>query len=131
MKKIYYTWDEHNNEYWQSAICESVEECIKEARECDVVGDTIFIGEIEPYEIHVDADALLEHIEEEACNECGESAWDWIPSRDISQDDINMFSFKLTNIVKSWLKEHNVYPTFYNIINIREVNINHDHCETN
>lgn len=123
MSKLQYTWNEYNNEYWQNDIFESIEECIKDAKEVGI-DDAIFIGEVEPYEINVDADRVLEDLEQDASNECGEAADSWCPSYDIERTEIDHLSAKLTNIVRAWLKQQNYLPHFYNIINIREVDVN-------
>ena len=132
MSKVQYTWDEYNSEWWQNDIFDSIDECIENAKmDYDIeAGDTIFVGEVEPYEIYVYADNILEELEELAYEECEEANWE--PTR-IDQKEIDALSDKLTEIVKEWLKEHHCMPNFYTIENIREIQIPGDETgeETN
>jgi hypothetical protein len=119
-----YTWNTSMDaEWWDYGIFESIEECIEDSKNYEVT-DSIFVGEVEPYEINVDADRVLEDLEQDASDECGEAAEGWCPSYDIERTEIDHLSAKLTNIVRAWLKQQNYLPHFYNIINIREVDVN-------
>lgn len=124
MSKIKYSWNETDEDFWCHGEFDTVEDCIKDAKYNYYITDTIFVGEVEPYEIYVDADTILECIEEEAYNDCGEAAENWTPSRDVDQEEINKLSMALTTIVKTWLKDHRVMPNFYSINNIRGIDVN-------
>ena len=123
MDKLY-SWSPFEDaETWDYGIFTSIEECIKDAKDCDDLLNYIFVAEIYPYEIYVDADSVLEDLEQLASDECGDAADSWCPSHDIDQSEINHLSCKLTNIVRSWLKQQGCLPNFYNIGEIWRVDL--------
>lgn len=116
-----YTWEINSNvEYWQHDIFESAEECMLDAKENYGLktGDKIAIGIVEPYEVNVDADTVLEELEENAYNQCGEYAESWEPTAEKTEDKEKL-SEQLTAIVKEWLEKHNNMPGFYNVVEVR------------
>ena len=122
-----YTWEYNDNEeYWTKDVFDSVEDCILDAKEnYDIKpSETIAIGELFYWEPYVDAYDLLERIEFNAWDECGEASEDW-NTYDYKRDKekVEQLSEKLTEIVRQWLKENSTYPTFSIINNVRVVEI--------
>lgn len=121
-----YTWEtDPTYEMWRYDVFDTIEECLADAKENHHVaeGETIYIGECHPYIPTVNADNVLEDIEEIAYDEYGDTAETWQPSVDVSQDKIDELSEVLTSIVNKWLKDNHAEPDFYQIENIKEYTI--------
>lgn len=117
MKK--YTWSESkNDELWQHDCFDTVEECIKDAKEnYDYkVGETIAVGITEPFVVSIDGSDVLERLEENAYEECGEASEGWLNT---PYENIEKLSERLTECVNEWLKETDQEPSFYHIHSIR------------
>lgn len=122
-----YTWEYSGDvEYWTKDIFDSVEDCILDAKEnYDVKeGSTIAIGEPVYFEPYVDACNILDCIEEDAYEEHGEVAESW-DAYDYKKDKekLEELSDKLTEIVRQWLKDNDTYPNFYNVTNIKIIDV--------
>lgn len=114
MKK--YTWNEsEKDELWHHDCFDTVEECIKDAKENYgyKAGETIAVGITEPFVVSIDARDVLERLEEDAYEECGEASEGWLDYKNIGK-----LSEKLTECVNEWLKETNQEPGFYRIHSI-------------
>lgn len=120
MEKLY-TWSySENDELWQHDIFDSIEDCIADAKENYNINseDTIAVGKVEPYVVSVDAETILENIEENAYEECGDAAENWI---DYKKESIERLSVQLTECVNKWLKETGNEPHFYKIIGVKTI----------
>lgn len=118
-----YSWNTSKDaEFWDYGIFDSIEECIEDSKNYDVIG-FIYVAEVYPYEISVDAYSVLEDLEQTASDECGEAADSWCPSYDIDKSEIDHLSVKLTNIIRSWLKQQGYLPNFFNIGNIIKIDL--------
>jgi len=120
-----YTWEiDDNVEIWRHDLFDTEEECVGDylgnyARERPE--ESIFVGEVEPYSISVDSSSVIEGLEEQAYDECGECSENWEPSAIKGEENWNELDEQLTKVVVDWLTKHNEMPSFYNIINVREV----------
>lgn len=121
MDKLY-SWSTSEYDNWHHDIFTSVEECIEDSKDYDATG-CIYVAEVHPYEIYVNADYILEDLEQIASDECGDVADSWCPSYEIKQSEIDHLSFKLTNIVRAWLKKQHCLPNFYNIGEIWKIDL--------
>jgi len=122
MKKL--TWSEsENDELWQHDTFDNVQECIDDAIENYKMkkGETIAIGFVFPYIASIDAESVLEEIENYAYDECGESCESWINYKD--KESIDELSNRLTACLNQWLKETKQEPTFYRIDDIETIKI--------
>ena len=124
-----YTWEySDNEEFWTKDIFNSVEDCIANAKENYGIesGETIAIGEPVYWEPYVNVYTILDQLEENAYEECGEVAESWYAYDYKSEEgrkSLDELSDKLTEIVKQWLKDNGIYPTFYKIENIQVVEV--------
>jgi len=128
-----YTWEfDKDEEFWRNATFDTIEECIQEAKKVmQAYGEehsVIYIGETEVFEPYVFGTDVMERIEEQAFEECGEAAegwgiWNEIRSKGEAESKAawEELSDKLTEAVNHWLKKYNLVPNFYKIVNIREV----------
>lgn len=122
MKK--YTWSASaNDELWQHDDFDTIEECVLDAKENYgyEAGTDIAIGEAIPFIVSVDADDIIERLEENAYEECGEASEGWIHYK---QEQLDELSEILTKHVNEWLEKTKNKPTFYKIDNIISVTIN-------
>ncbi len=121
-----FTW-EHNEdaELWQHDICETIEDCIKDAVENydKEIGDIIYVGEPVDFTINVDSDRVLENLEEDAFDFAGEAAESWEPLIEAKRENLDELSEQLSKVVEEWLVKHGMNPTFYQIANVRAVEI--------
>lgn len=124
-----YTWEySEDNELWTKDVFDTIEDCILDAKENYNIepGETIAIGEPVYWEPYVDAYDLLERIEFNAWDECGEASEGWNTYDYISSEDkkkVEELSEKLTEIVRQWLKDNGTYPNFSKIENVRTVEV--------
>lgn len=111
-----YAWTKHkNDEVWYGGPCDSVKECVEEARLEDYKDAELFaIGYIEPYQVdYVNADQIIEYLQEYAYDEVGEVSESWL--NDVSIEQRADLENKVLKVVLEWLKDCNVEPSFYKI----------------
>lgn len=121
-----YTWETDETDIWRHDVFDTVEDCILDAKEnyCIETGTEIVVGEVVPWEPYVDAFDILNELQFQAYDECGEITENWY-SYDCKKDKekVQQLSEKLTEIVKLWLKENGTYPNFYTIENVQVVEV--------
>jgi len=121
-----YTWESSENaELWQHDLFDTVQDCIADAVENYEfnVGDVIYIGNTLDFGVFVDADDVLERLEEEASEFAGEAAESWKPSIDASKEALEELSEQLSNVVEEWLSKYSLETNFYQIDNVNAVEI--------
>lgn len=122
------TWSySETDELWQHDEFETVEECILDAKEnySMKAGEQIAIGTVYPYVVSVDIDSMLERIEEDAYEECGEASENWgITSRKHFDKEMDKLLEEVTNCVNKYLEAIGEVPKFYKIDNIYTVALN-------
>lgn len=127
MNKKQYTWAQsEDEEFWRHDKFDTVKECVADYLENYTDGnpqESIFVGEVEQFVISVDGSRVIESVEENAYDECGECAEDWEPSTGKTLSDWTELDEQLTKVVVDWLKKHNDMPSFYNVVDIREVKV--------
>ena len=124
MNKGKYSWS-HNqtDEVWYNSRFDTIEECIADAKNTDVeIGSKIAIGICEDYIPHVDCDTLLDRLNEDAYEVCGEVAEDF-PYFESGKGykDIELLQEKMDNALNEWLEETNQTPGFYHIIPLKDM----------
>lgn len=125
VEKKEYTWEtSEDKELWQHDTFETVEDCVEDYLE-NYAGespqDVIFVGECERYTFSVDGSGVIENLEVQAYDECGECAESWEPSSGVNLKDWNELDEQLTKVVTDWLEKRNDMPGFYKVVNIMEV----------
>lgn len=120
MKK--YSWSfNKNDELWNQDTFDTVEECIENAKKNEVYsGETIAVGECIPYVPYIDADDIIERIEEQAYEHAGEASEGWLS---YSNDEKDRLTEQLTEVLEKWIKDTNNEPSFYHIEDIREITL--------
>ena len=130
-----YAWEFSKDvEYWGNGTCDTIQECIEEAKEAIEEGfhdkqEIIYIGDVSMFVPMVCGEDVVEHIEEQAADEYGDVADGWEPwltlrERDGEENARRAWSeldTMLSQVLNGWLAKHNLTPDFYMIENIREV----------
>lgn len=118
-----YSWSNNkNDEVWENGRFDSIEECIEDAKKQGYkMGEIIAIGKCVDFETYVDAGDVIEILQEQAYEQCGEVSEGWI---DWKADNVNVLSERLTKCINDWLKETKQEPCFYTIRDIGELVIN-------
>lgn len=114
--KRQYAWSrKSNDDIWYGGICDTVKECVEEARFDGYKDtDTFAIGYAVPYEVnYIDGDLLIEYLQEQACDEIGEVAESWLDS--ITREQREDLNNRLLKVVLKWLKDCKEEPTFYKV----------------
>jgi len=121
------TWNyKETDELWGHDQYKTEEECILDAKENYGVesGDSVAIGTVYPYTASVDVDSLLEQLEQDAYEECGDAAEYWdISSRKHYDEQIDILHFAITECVEKYLASINEIPSFYRIDDIYTVTV--------
>ena len=126
-KKFSYSFNEED----YLGIYDTVEECLDEAKYSsdfeDIVGESedeniievgVWVGEIKEPTFKVDAQNILEYIEEDFYEQCGEYADGWLTI--IKQPDIDLLSSRLNVLIEAWMIETNNQPSFYTVENAKK-----------
>lgn len=122
------TWSySEEDELWQHDEFKTEKECILDAKENYRAksGEKIAIGTVSPYIISADVESILEKIEEDAYEECGEASESWgVSSRRCFGEEMDDLQEKITELVNVYLEKIGEVPAFYKINNIYTTTIN-------
>ena len=121
-----YIWEYDETDIWKHDLFDTVEDCILDAKENYLIesGTEIVVGEAVLWEPYVSTELILEQLQEDAYEECGEVAGDWYAYNYRKHESkLDELSDRLTDIVKQWLKDNGTYPDFYKIENVRTVEV--------
>lgn len=111
----YWGFDGNDTENWEAG--DSVEDCIKQAKEFKP--SYIFIGTLETYVPTISPEDVIEELQEAAYCEHGlDLAGDWL--EDVEEKHIETLGKRLNDILSQWLKETSNNPTFGNIVDIEK-----------
>ena len=125
-----YTWMScPNAEVWDHDTFETIQECIDDAKVNYGVktGDTIYIGECQDVSIGgIYFDDVLCRVEEDMYEQVGEisEGWDIYSTNGCYADRRpiqDKYNEKLRQLVIDYIKEIGETPTFYKVINEREI----------
>lgn len=85
--------------------------------------DVFYIGECIRFVPTVDAERVLEQLEEDAYDECGEAAENFLDWNYITDDKIADLQENLQRELDSWLERYKCTPTFYSIENVEKIDV--------
>lgn len=126
--KYNWSFDGEAEVWWDCGA--SIEDCIDQAREentTDRGGEykTVFIGERVPFDIaeNLNVEALLESLEEEAYEFCGDAASGWEPYDYKKPAEINELRQAVAMVVIGWLEKYGRSPRFCAIENVAEYDL--------
>lgn len=121
------TWNyKETDELWGHDQYKTEEECILDAKENYGVesGDSVAIGTVYPYTVSADIDSLLEQLEQDAYEECGEAAEDWnISDSKHYGKEMDKLQAEVTECINRYLLSIKEVPSFYKIDDIYTVTV--------
>ena len=135
------------DDFWNATeTFDTKEEAIKEGREClkniadciDIngydadlfgteqldMGDIVnhfFVGKTRNFEPSIDVDDIFERLEDDAFNEAGEIAEDYLWN--IKKEESDELSTELTKVFNEWASKYNHEPHFYIIDDIEKIEV--------
>lgn len=123
MNKYFWNFDEHD-EVWRNSG-DTIEECISEAKwekeYREMAEDYVYIGEIEAHEPEIDIEYLIDNIQEQAYEECGESCEGWLDG--LKKEDMKKLEERLNKVFADWLEETKNQPYFGNFAKVSKYNL--------
>lgn len=123
-----YSWSfDETAEIWRNDSHDTIDACLKEARQAiqekehttPEPPEVVFIGENIPYVPLVDAESVLERLQDEAYEFAGAVGKDWDAYNYKKQDELEELAKSLTSVVIDWLERHGYAPRFWAVENIR------------
>lgn len=118
-----YTWEwNRDTEIWNNDEYDTLEECIKAAKEeakLDKHKTVVYIGECVPYAPKADCTDVLDRMQEQAEETCGEAGEDWEAYDWHKKDELEELDRTITTAACDWMKAYGYYPACYSIQNIK------------
>ena len=120
-----YTWTFRNGEeIYRNDIHDSMAGCIAAAcAECEADGvehERVYIGIVEPFVPRVDGARVLEFVEEDAADFCGEVGSDWDAFDPKKQDELKELDDALTAVAVAWMDKYGYAPRMYAVTDVME-----------
>ena len=98
---------------------DAIEDCREEYNSGDYEEETCYVGRIDTYNAFIDADSIIEDIQNYAYSECGEVAEEFLI--DVTKEQTEELQDKLNDVLQEWLTKHNLQPTFGNMVDVEEI----------
>lgn len=110
-----YSWEfNEDDELWGKDTYDTVEECIEAAKaENKLDGNRhtwVFVGRNIDFVPYVDAENVLEAIQEQAAEECGQIGHDWYAYDHKKQNELEELNESLSKVVIEWLEKLDIRP---------------------
>ena len=115
-----YSTDKEN----YTGIFDTKEEAIKEGKIDAIDRDKkhFYIAKaIKDFTPCIDTDFIIELIQEDAYNNGGEWAEDYLD--DISKEQLAELDKKLNDVLSDWLNKHNLKPTWFTVEDVEEISL--------
>lgn len=124
MKEYYWNFDE-NEEHWENS-CDSISECLEEAKYENKTYENnekchVFIGECEIYTPRLDGIQIIETLQQDACEQDDVYGEYWLD--EVGLDEVDSLQNRINEVLSEWLKETNNIPDFGEIVNIKEYSL--------
>lgn len=117
-------YSEREDLYWEySEEFDTKEQAIESAKEDEEIEcSTVFIGKkTEPAICGIDIDSILENIAEGSTIGLDGYGEDFL--EDISKEHLDELEDKLNNVFLEWMNKHNYNPTWFEVIDVEEVDL--------
>lgn len=112
----------HYDEIFNSGeFYDTKEEAIEAGKEMYTPTPTFYVGQVQDisFSIGVNVDNILEEVEQDVYDEVGEVATDYLNG--VTHSAKSDLENRLNAVFDEWMKEHNLYPTFFKVINIEKI----------
>jgi hypothetical protein len=116
-----YSFNEENFEGDFDTKEQAIDEAIWYYKDDEKDQDFIWVGQIKPVSVGVNIDSLLEQLGEEAYEEAGEYAEDYLTNVTLSHQKI--LEQRLNNVLVAWMKEYNYEPNFWAVENVKKIDV--------
>jgi hypothetical protein len=116
-----YSFNEENFEGDFDTKEQAIDEAIWYYKDDEKDQDFIWVGQIKPVSVGVNIDSLLEQLGEEAYEEAGEYAEDYLTNVTLSHQKI--LEQRLNNVLVAWMKEFNYEPNFWTVENVKKIDV--------
>lgn len=112
--KYAYSYDEENF----TGEFDSPEAAAEEAFDNDPEMESVYVGEVVKEAAHafVNARLIVENLQEQAADDCGEWAEDWLEALQKNKEKLA----ELEQVVGDWIQEQ-YPPTFWTVKNVKEI----------
>ena len=119
-----YTWS-WDSEEWSNSEFDTIEECIEDAAHGMILepNDYIYVGTIEPFIPHIEAEDVLEDMMDVAYNKYDEASFTWEAYDYKEVEELDELTNNLNQVILDWLNKYNRMPHFGAVINIEKVQI--------
>ena len=125
--KWVYSMDEEvfsNSDYFDTKE-EAIEAGEEYAKDCGY--SQYYVGQCKEFIPRVDAEDLIERMQEQAYEEVGEVTEDWL--EDATSEAINELAEELHMLFQKWMKKYSLEPSFYRVeaidsYSVRESEVN-------
>lgn len=125
MSKVKWMYSIGENDVWISGKYDTKEEAIEDLKKdyflMNHEDETCYVGKIEHYCPLIDVDDVIERLQEDACECCGEASDGFLGA---TGDEINELHDMLNKVFNEWLDKYNHQPTFGKIVDIEEIPMN-------
>lgn len=124
-----YSWNlREHDEIWGNGTYNTIEECVAEAISNSKAFDeprpeVIFVGENVDFYPTVDAELVLDDLEERASSDFGQLGGEWTAYNPRNKDELAELSSALTDVVTKWLTKYKYLPDFYRVENIKKIDV--------
>ena len=121
MEEKQYAWY-FDNLSASSEPCDTIEECLKEARqENDGEYEKVFIGTVEYIESKIDVDVLIENISDDVYRDTEDNIEDYL--EDVTDEEKEELSLMLNKTFNEWKKKHSYELNFYFVKDAKAYNL--------
>jgi hypothetical protein len=83
--------------------------------------DFIWVGQTQAISVGVNVDSLLENLGEEAYEQAGEYAEDYLTNVKIEHQKV--LEEKLNSVLATWMKEFKYEPNFWTVKNVEKIDV--------
>ena len=126
-----YSWSfRRDDAIWDNDSHDTIEECISAAREDNRMNGygytKVYIGENAMFIPRVDAEAVLEALEMDGYDFCGEAADSWESFDPKQKEELEELSMALTTVVTGWLAKYAYAPTMCQVDHVIGYDLNEE-----
>jgi hypothetical protein len=104
---------------------ETKEDAIGEAiyyyKDCEEDQDFIWIGQAKEISFGVDVDTIIENLGEDAYDQVGEYAKDYL--YDVTTSHQAILEERLNEVLVTWMKEFKYEPNFWTVENVQKIDV--------
>ena len=120
-----YSWSfRRDDEIWDNDTHDTIEGCIAAAKNVNHLEGghyaKVYIGQNEAFVPCVDASSVLESLEEDAYEFCGEIAEGWNACDLKAEKELEELNVALTTVVVAWFEKYGCTPGMYKVHGVEE-----------